>query len=274
MKKFVAFVACVAFTSAASADLLSFWNFNNSNNDSDLLNATGLDGLRSQFGHMLDTNTFEDGYYDSASGNHYPLMDTFNGDPGALVSPSVRDPGVGATPSPAGFGAVLNTSGLVGDNFGSGTSDNWGSFGGTTVGQVVGSFPGGSLSITGSGNNGSFFDIVADLTGWQDIDVTWANRGTGTGFNSRTVSVSTDGVNFTQIYTSAGALGSSFTAELADAGALLDGASNAIIRFTVDGATSGSGNNRFDNIALNGTAIPEPAGIALLVLGGLLIRRR
>ena len=59
-----------------------------------------------------------------------------------------------------------------------------------------------------------------------------------------------------------------------DAGALLDGASNAIIRFTIDGASSTSGNNRFDNIALNGTMIPEPASLALLVLGGLLLRRR
>ncbi|MCA9242652.1 MAG: PEP-CTERM sorting domain-containing protein [Phycisphaerales bacterium] len=272
MKKFFALVACVAFVSAANADLLSFWNFNNTSNDSDLLNSTGLDGLRSGNGHMRDTNAFEDGFLNG--GRLYPLMDTFNGDPGALVDLSVRDPGANVVPSTAGFGASIDVTNLFGDNFGSGTSDNWGSFSGTTTGQVVGSFAGGSLVPVGSANNGSYFDIVADLSGWADIDVTWAQRGTSTGFNSRTVSVSTDGVVFTPIYVNAGALTSTWTAEIADAGALLDGASNAIIRFTIDGASSTSGNNRFDNIALNGTMIPEPASLALLVLGGLLLRRR
>ncbi|MEL7472759.1 MAG: hypothetical protein AAGK04_05515, partial [Planctomycetota bacterium] len=193
--------------------------------------------------------------------------------PGALVG--APDPGPGV-PNAADYGAAINVSGLAGDNFTSGTASNWGSFGGTTDNRPDGgSFSGGSLAVTGDGNNFSSFQIEADLTGWQDIEVSWANRGTGTGFNARIVEISTDGVNFSVLAgNTQGALTSTWITETLSAGSALDGASNAIIRFTLSGASSSSGNNRFDNFQLNGTAIPAPAGLAALGLGLVAAGRR
>jgi len=269
---------------SAQAKLLAWWSFNNSADDSDLTNANGLDGLRTNFGHMLDNNDpFDDGWYDPAGTGQdtsrdllLPVQDAFTINPGALIS--VTDPGVGI-PSLSGVGARIDVTGLTGDNFASGTSDNWGSFSGTDTNRPTGTFAGGSLSVVGSANNGNSFVIEADLGGnWTDLAVSWAQRGTSTGFSSRTVEVSTDGSNYTQVYSDNGALSSSWTTEIADAGALLDGATIGYFRFTVDGASSTSGNNRFDNIVLEGTetVIPAPAALpaGLALMGVMGLRRR
>ncbi|MEM7622738.1 MAG: hypothetical protein AAF235_05995 [Planctomycetota bacterium] len=281
MKTMLAIGAIAGSTMAASAQgtdlLLAWWSFNNTNNDSDLLNATGDDNGRSSFGHMLDNNNpFNDGYYDATNDLLYPVFDGFGGfDPGELINDAIVD-SADAVPLPSNFGAAIDVSGLVGDNFGASTDNNWGSFSGNSANAPDGgsTFGGGSLGITGSGNNGSSFEIVADLTGFSNIEISWANRGTSTGYNSRTVEVSTDGTNFTEIFFDFATLSSSWQIESADAGDLLDGASNAIIRFTVDGATSTNGNNRFDNIVLTGDVIPTPGTVAALGLGGLMAARR
>lgn len=275
MKKILAIAAIAGFASMATADdLLAWWSMNNNANDNDLLNSNGDGGSSptNQFRFMIDGNPpFDDGYYDQLSGNMYPVYDAFTINPGLLVNPAAHDdPG---TPAAANFGAALNVANLNGDNFTSSSTDNWGSFTGTSLNRADGgTFGGGSLSIVGTINNGAYFEIVADLTGYENINVSWVNRGTTTGFTSRTVSVSTDGVNYQNIYADAGALTSTWTLETASAGSLLDNASLAIIRFTVDGASSNSGNNRFDNIQLRGT--PAPGALALLGLGGLVATRR
>lgn len=38
----------------------------------------------------------------------------------------------------------------------------------------------------------------------------------------------------------------------------------AILRYTLTGASSGSGNNRIDNLLLQATPIPEPAHLGLI----------
>ncbi|WP_341211292.1 ExeM/NucH family extracellular endonuclease [uncultured Limimaricola sp.] len=262
--------------------LLAWWSFNNSDNDGDLLNLTNDDeNARSQFGFMLDNNRFDDGFYDPAgpmSGitpqlpGIEALFPVASAGAGALIG--APDPGDHDVPDASTYGAHLDLTGLAGDNFATSSSNNWGSFGGTDLNRPDGTFGGGSLTVTGSGNNDAYFDIRADLTDWSNVDITWANRGTSTGFDSRIVSVSTDGgVTFTEIFTDSGDLTSTWTTETADAGTLLDGASDAIIRFTLDGATSTSGNNRFDNIQLTGTTIgtppptePEPEAAELVLI--------
>ncbi|MEO1130787.1 MAG: hypothetical protein AAFX05_13930 [Planctomycetota bacterium] len=272
MKSTIAIAALLAVAGTASAqDLLAWWSFNNTNNDSDLLNSTGDDNARANFGHMLDNNdAFDDGFYD---GNTllYPVSDGFAINPGLLIANPDPGPGI---PNAADYGAAINVANLVGDNFDTGTSNNWGSFSGTGTNRPAGTgtFGGGSLAITGENNNGSSFVIEADLSSFTDIEVSWANRGTSTGFNSRVVDVSTDGSTWTQIYSDAGALSSSWATESASAGNLLDNAATAFIRFTVDGASSTSGNNRFDNIQLVG--LPTPGTAALLGLAGLAGMRR
>ncbi|WP_299437124.1 ExeM/NucH family extracellular endonuclease [uncultured Rhodospira sp.] len=238
----------------ADKELLAWWSFNNTDNDADLLNSTEDDkNARSNYGHMYDNNDpYDDGFYEPARGSLFPVSDAYSGSPGALIF--ATDPGVGI-PNTADYGAWIDVSGLVGDNFETGTADNWGSYSGTADNRPSGTYAGGSLSVVGDDNNGSAFAIRADLSGWEDIEVSWAQRGTSTGFSARTVEVSTDGVTFTEVYSDSGALSSSWTIETADIGALLDDAENAIIRFTVDGASSNSGNNRFDNIQLLGAPL-------------------
>ena len=250
--------------------LLAWWSFNNRANDGDLLNGTPGDaGTRSQYGHMLDNGGYDDGFYDPArtmSGiaPQLPGIDALfpvaSAGAGTLIG--ATDPGTGEIPAASGYGAYLDVTGLSGDNFASSTSDNWGSYSGTGLNRPEGSYGGGSLTVSGSANNGAHFDIRADLSEWSNIDISWANRGTSTGFDSRTVSVSTDGgASFTEIYASSGDLTSSWALETADAGILLDEAPDAIIRFGFDGATTPEGNNRFDNIQLTGTVkgTPPPA---------------
>jgi len=264
MKTMIACLAIAGTTMSASAqELLAWWSFNNNNRSSDLLNETGDDFARVNFGHCIDNNDpFDDGHWDPATDRLYPVSDFFNfNSPGALIDPNGYDPGVGI-PDPANYGAWIDVNNLVGDNSDT-QNNNWLSFQGTDLNMPFGSFAGGSLAITGSDNNGSSFDIVADLTGWANIQVSWAQRGTATGYNSRIVSVSTDGVNFTPILTDLGSLSATFEFRSASAGTLLDNASNAIIRFTIDGATSSNGNNRFDNIVLEGEVFTGGPGECL-----------
>jgi hypothetical protein len=57
----------------------------------------------------------------------------------------------------------------------------------------------------------------------------------------------------------------------------LDGATDAYLRLTLAGASSGTGNNRFDNIQFNATAVPEPTSMLLagsVALGGVFLRLR
>jgi hypothetical protein len=119
-------------------------------------------------------------------------------------------------------------------------------------------------------------------TGFAGVSVSWTQRGTSTGYNSRVFEYSTDGgSSWTDIGAyagSAGALGSSFTTVSLDLSTIagLNNNSAAAFRITYSGASSTNGNNRLDNFYVQGTEIPEPAtiGLAFACLGGLLIRRK
>ncbi|WP_146573111.1 hypothetical protein [Botrimarina hoheduenensis] len=151
------------------------------------------------------------------------------------------------------------------------------SFSGSTVNAQPTIASGGSLSPQGGNdlgggvysNNGMSIVLEVSTVGYEDILVSWAQRGTSTGFASRAFSYSTDGVTYSLFDTDLGTLGSSFVTESYDLSAIaaVEGASSVFFKITLDGATSATGNNRFDNITVEGTVIPEP-GSALLVLLG------
>lgn len=55
---------------------------------------------------------------------------------------------------------------------------------------------------------------------------------------------------------------------------LLDGVTDARIRFSFTGSTSSGGTNRYDNFFIEGNQIPAPGAAALFGLAGLTASRR
>ncbi len=173
--------------------------------------------------------------------------------------PQAADQGAGQL-SIADFDATLKVDG---------TYDFIESFSGNALNAQPGVLSGGSLSPENSTNNGMSILLSVSTVGFEDITVSWAQRGTGTGYNSRAFSYSTDGVTFTPFDTDLGALTSTWVLESYDLSSIasVENASSVTFKITLDGATSSSGNNRFDNITIEGTPlIPEPASLALLGL--------
>lgn len=172
-----------------------------------------------------------------------------------------------ATSIPSDSGtATINLLGFTGDI---------NNFAGTTENAVGTDESGASLSLVGEDGNASHIDVSFATIGLTDIVMTFATRGTGTGYNSGLWSYSVDNVVFTD--TGAGntttntATWLTRTVDLTSITAAEDVA-NLTLRYTVDGATSGGGNNRLDNVQIN--AIPEPSTALLGGLGLLALLRR
>ena len=169
---------------------------------------------------------------------------------------------IGATAG-AGTLSLANWTGLVDD------------FGGSTGNALFGDPAEESLSLISLDGNGSFIQISFSMSGWTDLDISFDTRGTSTGFDTGTWSWSTDGSTFTDFGINTATRSTTYsTVSPVDTTAVLDGAATAYLRYTLNGATSISGNNRMDNLQL--TAVPEPSMIGLFGLFGaaILLRRR
>ena len=112
------------------------------------------------------------------------------------------------------------------------------------------------------------------MTGFTSLDVTFATRGTSTGFSTGQWSWSTDGSSFTDFGPNTATTSTSFALAPTVSTSLLDEAATAYLRYTLTGASTATGNNRIDNLQLN--AIPEPGTLGVLMAAGaaLAIRRR
>ncbi len=171
-------------------------------------------------------------------------------------------------PQPADGGSLAVDATLSLGNFDENTSgpddayDCIGSFAGTTSNAPDGVASGGSLSPQGctgeTTNNGMHIEISASTAGFENIILSWAQRGTSSGFTSRQLAWSADGgVSFTDFGSDTGALGSSWSIQAYDLSAVtaLHDNPDVVFRITLDGATGASGNNRFDNIRIDGDAL-------------------
>ena len=150
---------------------------------------------------------------------------------------------------------------------------------GTATNARLGHPAGQSLSLqggTGTANNGRHLTFNVSTLGFSDIIVSFASQGTSTGFNSNQFQYSLDGINFVDFgspYAPATVFGAvPFVFSLASIAALNNNP-NAAFRIVFNGATTATGNNRIDNIVVEGsaaepTSVPEPA-TAILLLSGL-----
>jgi hypothetical protein len=145
---------------------------------------------------------------------------------------------------------------------------------GTTLGALEGEAAGESLSLAGSTHNGSALVFAFDTTGYRDLSLSFAVRRSSTGFAQSRIEYWTgftwSAVEFFDAATTGWEVR---TVDLSKYGALEDG--GASLRFVVDGATSGSGSIRFDNVVVSGSMVPAPGAAVLAIAGlGLASRRR
>ena len=179
-----------------------------------------------------------------------------------------------------GSGTLTSDFNVVNVLFGAGTTNN--ARQGDTAGQAL-SLQGG----TSNANNGRNITFNVSTVGFADIVVSFATQGTSTGFNSNQFQYSLDGISFIDFgppYVPTTAFGSVPLVFTLAAIVGLNNNPDAAFRIVFNGATSSTGNNRIDNIVVEGTSaetetetIPEPTSVLLLLsgLGGLYkVRRR
>jgi hypothetical protein len=149
---------------------------------------------------------------------------------------------------------------------------------GTTNNARLGDLAGQALSLqggTGNINNGRNITINLSTVGFSSISVSFATQGTSTGFNNNQFQYSLDGINFIDFgppyapATTFGAVPLVFTLTSIVG---LDNNPNVAFRVVFNGAASSTGNNRIDNIVIEGTRIsatpiPEPTTAVLLITG-------
>ncbi|HJT29817.1 MAG TPA: PEP-CTERM sorting domain-containing protein [Pyrinomonadaceae bacterium] len=177
-----------------------------------------------------------------------------------------------------GSGTLTTTINAANVSFAAGTTNN--ARQGDIAGQAL-SLQGG----TGTANNGRNITFNVSTLGFSNILVSFATQGTSTGFNNNQFQYSLDGISFIDFgspYVPATAFGAvPIVFSLAAIVGLNDNP-NAAFRIVFNGASSSTGNNRIDNIVVEGTGIesetiPEPTSLLLLLsgLGGVYkIRRR
>jgi len=164
-----------------------------------------------------------------------------------------------------GVGTLTSNFVVTNIQFGAGTTNN----------ARLGDLAGQALSLqggTGTTNNGRNITINVSTVGFGNIVFSFANQGTGTGFNSNQFQYSLDGINFIDFgspHVPAAAFGAVPLVFTLSSVVGLNNNPNAAFRIVFNGATSSTGNNRIDNVVIEGTSttIPEPTTALLLFTG-------
>ena len=145
-------------------------------------------------------------------------------------------------------------------------------FVGSTVNAQSGDPAGQAIAmIEADGGEGTFLEFSFDMTNLASLTIDYWSRTTATGYQSNQWSWSSDGLNFTNfgaVITHPDTSTSGYSFNLSTSA--LDDVTTAYLRYTLNGATSESGNNRIDNITFSATtieAVPEPSTYALIAIG-------
>jgi autotransporter-associated beta strand protein len=162
-------------------------------------------------------------------------------------------------------GSYVDCSNIFGTMGGSSSTDgNWGTFSGTTTNMLPEDTTGvgGALSLIGMNNNGRYVTFETSTLDYQNIQLTYATRGTSTGYDTQTWSYSTDGASFTDLPAITGRRSTTFSGQTVDLSSIaaLNNQANVYLRVTFSGATGGSGNNRIDNVQIVG----DDLGVVIL----------
>jgi hypothetical protein len=137
------------------------------------------------------------------------------------------------------------------------------SFNGSTINTCSSSSAGEAFGVRGAAslaNNGKHLDFNFSSEGYENLILSFWSRRSPAGFNNNQIQYSIDdGVNFTNLttlnYTLALDPGSIVTLDISNVAPLANNQSNLIIRIIFTGATDASGNNRIDNVKLEGTPV-------------------
>ncbi|MEI6851502.1 MAG: hypothetical protein WCL06_01620 [Bacteroidota bacterium] len=185
----------------------------------------------------------------------------------------------------ANFGIQANTAMLYAD--GTNGSSTWitattgnelTAFSGTTLNDpreganVLAGYTYSMVAGTGTSANGKSMVIKFSMTNYKDPILTFATRGTTTGFSSQLWEWSTDNITYTPFGTNTAVTTTNFLTKTLDMSGIdqLDNAATVYLRVTFSGATNATGNNRIDNIVIRGTEIPTTKTInAKVFLEGL-----
>jgi len=139
------------------------------------------------------------------------------------------------------------------DNLNNGDGPEINAFNGTTMNDPrTNASSTKAIAIANSSANEKSVVFKFSMSGYQNLQLSYAERGTSTGFTTETWSYSTNGTDFTTVETISGTnqTNSEFVLRNVDftAATALNDAAVVYLRLTVDGATNATGNNRIDNV--------------------------
>ncbi len=161
---------------------------------------------------------------------------------------------------PSNYGVSSSTANIYADGT-NGSSDlscvvvdpEWTAFAGTTLNDPrTTPNAGNALTIANQSANGKSIIMKFSMTGYQNAMLTFSTRGTSTGFNNHQWAWSTDGISFTNFGDNTARTETTFETDtlLLSSISAINNAETVYLKLTVNGASSVSGNNRFDNIMI------------------------